>query len=231
MEGDAGAGPLKPAGPAAGADEAGTEVTVAEGAADMPGEALTDATTDAAGAEPTVAVPAAANAHGGRSRLGARWVIGCCAVLLLMTAGLGAGGYLSLRYHTESQLIERDNAAAVAAAKECVLATQAPDAADVAAAERKIFDCSTGDFRTQYTLYSGVYVQAFRAANVKVQVSELRAAVERDNADGSVDVLVALRIKADNIEAQGREFGYRLRAQMAREDGQYRIARLDQVAR
>ncbi len=215
MEGDAGTGPLNPAD----AVDASSPETVA----DQP------SSEQSAGDPPDL--PDSPDLPAGQSRLGRGWVLGVCAALLLLTAGLGVGGYYGLRYHRESRQIESDNAAAVAAAKDCVVATQAPDVADINAAERKIFECSTGEFRTQYTLYSGVYVQAYRAAGVKVGVSELRAAVERDNDDGSVDVLVALRIKADNVEAKGREYGYRLRAQMAREDGQYRIAKLDQVAR
>lgn len=201
MEGDAGAGPLN-------SGEA-EDPTASEPGIDSTDTAVVEVST----------------------RLGGRWVLAICTTLLLMAAALGVGGYFGLRYHRESEQLARDNAAAVAAAKDCVLATQAPDVTDMATAERKIFDCSTGEFRHQYMVYSGVYVQAYRAAQVKVQVSELRAAVERDNNDGSVDVLVALRIKADNVEAQGREFGYRLRAQMARDNGAYRIAKLDQVAR
>lgn len=64
-----------------------------------------------------------------------------------------------------------------------------------------------------------------------VELTEMGAAVERNNPDGTIDVLVAFRIKVDNVEAKGREAGYRLRAQMMREDGQYRIAKLDQVAK
>ena len=58
----------------------------------------------------------------------------------------------------------------------------------------------------------------------------MRAAVERNNNDGSVDVLVAFRVKVSNDQTQNRETGYRLRVKMAPADGQYRIAKLDQVS-
>ena len=58
----------------------------------------------------------------------------------------------------------------------------------------------------------------------------MRAAVERHNDDGSVDVLVAVRVKVTNSEAADQEQGYRLRVQMAPDDGTYKIARLDQVS-
>ena len=72
-------------------------------------------------------------------------------------------------------------------------------------------------------------VDAYRAANVQVQVSDMRAAVEKHNVDGSIDVLVAVRVKVTNSEAADQEQGYRLRVQMAPVDGTYKIAKLDQV--
>ena len=62
-------------------------------------------------------------------------------------------------------------------------------------------------------------------------MSDLRAAVERNNPDGSIDILVPLRVKVSNADTQNQEAGYRLRVNMVREDGKYRISKLDQVAR
>ncbi len=130
---------------------------------------------------------------------------------------------------TQIEAIARDDAAALQAAKDCVAATQAPDTAAMTAAQSKIIECSTGDFGAQASLYSSVLVEAYQAANVKVQVSDMRAAVERHNDDGSVDVLVAVRVKVTNSEAADQEQGYRLRVQMAPDEGTYKIAQLDQV--
>jgi Mce-associated membrane protein len=58
----------------------------------------------------------------------------------------------------------------------------------------------------------------------------MRAAVERHNDDGSVDVLVAVRVKVTNSETADQEQGYRLRVKMAPDEGTYKIARLDQVS-
>ena len=99
------------------------------------------------------------------------------------------------------------------------------------ASQRKIIDCATGDFGAQAALYSGVLVDAYQASKAQVQVSDLRAAVERHNPDGSMDILVALRIKLSNTTAQDQEVGYRLRVQMAPDNGTYKIARLDQVTK
>ena len=163
------------------------------------------------------------------SRLGIGWAAVICALLVLLAAGAGVGGYFALRFHHGSQHIARDDAAALQAAKECVSATQAPDTAAMIASESKIIECATGDFGVQAPLYSGVIAEAYQAANVKVTVSDMRAAVERHYDDGSVDVLVAVRVKVTNSAAADQDVGYRLRVKMAADGGKYKIARLDQV--
>jgi Mce-associated membrane protein len=205
MEGDAGASRLNPA------DQAGPEVTA---------EALLPETS----AEDVRVAEAA-----GPSRLRRRGVLSVCAVLVLLTAAVATGGYLALRANHRSQAIARDDAAANAAAKDCVAATQAPDLASLPAAQQKIIECSTGNFSAQAAVYNEIVFQGYQTANVHVQLSDLRTAVERHNGDGSVDLLVAMRVKVDNTAGQGQDFGYRLRVNMAQEDGQYKVARLDQV--
>ncbi|GBE63775.1 membrane protein [Mycobacterium sp. MFM001] len=219
MEGDAGASRLNPAETDdSSSDQTDTEVTAEDSSSEVEVE-------DEAAAED------APVGERRPSRLGRKWWIGIAAALLLVAAGIGTGGYLALRSNQESQAIARHEAQAVAAAKDCIAATQAPDVEAMAAGAQKIIDCSTGDFRSQAVLYSSLFVQAYQVANVQVQVSDLRAAAERHNPDGSFDVLVALRVKMSNTETQNREIGYRLRAKMAPDEGQYRIAKLDQVAK
>ena len=81
----------------------------------------------------------------------------------------------------------------------------------------------------QAPLYSSILADAYQAGNVKVQVSDMRGAVERHNADGSVDVLIAVRVKVTNSDGPDQDQGYRLRVQMQPDAGKYKIARLDQV--
>ena len=165
-------------------------------------------------------------------RLGRGWMAGICACLLLLTAAAVAGGIFLIRDHGHIDAIARDDAAALAAAKDCVAATQAPDTAAMSQAQLKIMECSTGAFGAQASLYSGVLVEAYQAANVQVQVSDLRAAVERHNDDGSVDVLVAMRVKVNNSQAADQEQGYRLRVRMVQDPNaanRYEIDKLEQV--
>lgn len=162
-------------------------------------------------------------------RLGRGWAAGICAVLFLLAAAGGVGGYLALNVHRQNEATARAEAAALQAAKDCVAATHAPDTAAMTAAQTKIIECSTGDFAVQASLYSGVLVDAYQAASVQVQVSDMRAAVEKHNDDGSFDVLVAVRVKVTNSDTADQEQGYRLRVQMAPDEGTYKVARLVQV--
>jgi len=212
MEGDAGTRQLNPTD----ADETPDESLA------VSTEDQTEQATELQESEPAV--------DGSRpSRLGVGWVGGIVAGLLVLAAGAGVGGYFALRSHHDSEAIARTDTAALQAAKDCVAATQAPDTAAMIAAQSKIIECATGEWGVQAPLYSSILADAYQAGNVKVAVSDMRAAVERHNADGSVDVMVALRVKVSNTDAADQEQGYRLRVQMMPEAGKYKIARLDQV--
>jgi Mce-associated membrane protein len=208
MEGDAGTSRLNPTPDAEKSDD--SEEPIAQTPEEQPAPAVPDGT-----ARP--------------ERLGVGWVAAICAGLLVLTAGLAVVGYLALQANARSAQIGRDDAVALQAAKDCVTATQAPDTASMGASQAKIIECSTGDFGAQAGFFSGMMVEAYQAANVKVQVSDLRAAVERHNDDGSVDILVAVRTKVTNSQAADQEQGYRLRVTMQRDDGTYKIANLVQV--
>ncbi|BBY03756.1 Mce protein [Mycobacterium seoulense] len=222
----------EPTGPALTAEEpSAAEVRAAEPAEPEDSAEPEEPAEPEDAAEPTEPAAAPGEAAERRpSRLGRGWLAGIAAALVLCAAAVGAGGYVALRYHHESQAIARNNAAALKAAVDCVSATQAPDTNAMAASEQKIIDCGTDAFRSQALLYTSMLVQAYQAANVHVQVSDMRAAVERNNPDGSVDVLVAVRVKVANDQTQN-ETGYRLRVKMAMAEGQYKIAKLDQVTK
>ncbi|BCI50848.1 membrane protein [Mycolicibacterium litorale] len=226
MEGDAGTRQLNPTDAEETPDKS---VAVSEGTTDDTIESPVEGTPEAQ--TPSDTDSSEPNGDDGRRppRLGRGWLAAICAVLLVLAAGAGVGGYLALRSHQESTQLAANEAAALTAARDCVAATHAPDAAAMTASQAKILECSTGDFGVQAGLYGGLLVDAYRAANVQVQVSDMRAAVEKHNDDGSIDVLVAVRVKVTNSEAADQEQGYRLRVQMAPADGTYKVARLDQV--
>jgi hypothetical protein len=239
--------------PAVAADQAGPEVTAddspeSEDGTDQTSPAVTaedsaasDAEADAGEADAEAAeettedsedseADADADVQRGPSRLGRGWLAGIAAALVLVAGATGAGGLFALRAHHQSQAMARNDAAALKAAIDCVSATQAPDSNAMVASEQKIIDCGTDAFRSQALLYTNMLVQAYQAANVHVQVSDVRAAVERHNGDGSVEVLVAMRVKSTTDQTQN-ETGYRLRVKMALAEGQYKISKLDQVTK
>ena len=237
MEGDAGASRLTPNDtddPSLEPDAVADEPTSEERAQESPesDDAADHEITESDAEDPAESASTeAADDPRGTSRLGRSWFVGIAAALVLLAGGAGAGGYLALRSHLDSRATARRDAAAVEAAKDCVAATQAPDTGAMAASAQKIIECGAGAFRSQAILYSGLLVEAYQAANAHVLVSDLRAAVERDNADGSVEILVPLRVKVSNAETQNQEAGYRLRVTMVEEEGKFRISKLDQVAR
>ncbi len=225
MEGDAGASRLNPID----ADDSLRTEVAAEDSAESEDAADPISTKDSAESEDAAETPET-GIERGPSRLGRGWLAGIAAALLLAVGGIGVGGYFALHFHQESQAIARNDAAAIKAAMDCVAATQAPDTNAMAASEQKIIDCGTDEYRTQALLYTSMLVQAYQAANVHVQVSDMRAAIERNNNDGSVDVLVALRVKVSSDQSQNQT-GYRLRVKMSPADGQYKISKLDQVTK
>lgn len=163
------------------------------------------------------------------SRIGRGIGLAVTVALVLLAIGAGVGGYLALRANREAVALAAQESAALAAAKDCVTATQAPDTKAMIAAQTKIIECGTGAFGTQAPLYSGVILDAYKAADAEVKVADMRAAVEKHNGDGSMDVLVAVRVRISNSTEKDKEVGYRLRAQMAPVDGVYKIAKLEQV--
>ena len=230
-----------------GADEASTEVTAEDRGSrsrTAPEAGVTEAEATPAAEDPETpeaegdqidaatedSIEADTETAGPPSRVGRGWLAGIAAVLVLLAGAVGTGGYFALRSHHESQAIARNDDAAVKAAIDCVAATQAPDTNAMIASEQKIIDCGTDAFRAQAVLYTGMLVQAYQSANIHVQVSDVRAAVERNNRDGSVDVLVAMRVTVASDQSQN-ETGYRLRVKMALDEGRYRIAKLDQVTK
>jgi Mce-associated membrane protein len=180
--------------------------------------------------EPSGAATEAATGTGA-SCVSRRWPIAIAAVLLLLAGGAGAGGYLAMQAHRKSEAIDRTNDAALAAAKDCVAATQPPNAAALPAAQQKLGGCSTGNFGDQATWYGEVLADAYQAVDVRVQLPEMHAAVERDNEDGSIDALVVFRATVSQSGMADRENSYRVRVKMVPVNGQFKVSELDQVAK
>jgi Mce-associated membrane protein len=223
MEGDAGASRLNPTGPRKRVGEPPACKGVPPADDSTGDEVVTETPDESAPEVQTTPVDRP-------SRMSRGWFVAIFAVLLVLAAGVATGGYLALHSHDHNVAAARAEDQAVAAAKDCVSATNAPDPATMAASVQKIVDCSTGDFGAYAKMMAPMMVEAYQAANIKVDVTDMRAAAERHNPDGSIDVLVAFRFRApSNPDTQNQEIGLRLRALMAPEDGRYKIAKLDPV--
>ncbi len=175
--------------------------------------------------------PDGAAATVGASGLSRRCLGATAMTLTLLAGGIAAGGCWVLRAHSVSQAIAGAGTAAVAAAKDCVAATQPADRTALSASQRKLDECSTGDFKTQIMWYSAVLAEAYEAQDVHVQVPEIYAGVERANGDGSIVTLLAFRARISQAGVAERENSYRVRVKMVPENGQFKIANLDQVAK
>jgi Mce-associated membrane protein len=215
MEGDAGSGQLTPTPPLT------DDETV------VPDPELSDHVDDAG-----ISAPAQATAPAADSRLlTGRWpravVGGLVAAILLLTAA----GVLALIGHHRDAAAANGEAAAVAAAKDCITATQAPDVKAMDESQRKIVECSTENFAAQANLYGSLLADAYKTVNAQVKVADMRAAAEKHNPDGSIDVLVATRVAMSNNQQVNQELSYRLRVRMAPDGGTYKIDSIEPVAK
>ena len=233
MEGDAGTSRLNPTDADDSPESEAEQITTVTDTEDSPEPEVDQVTTEPTVEDSPEAATAADEPVVARkpSRLGRGWLAVVTVALLLAAGGLGFGGYLALRSHHESQVIARNNAAALKAATECIAATQAPDTNAMAEAERKIVECGTDEYRSQALMYTSMLMQAYQAANAHIQVVDNRAAVERSNDDGKVNVLVALRVRVSNSATQNQEIGYRLRVTMTPVEGQYKVSKVESVTK
>ena len=159
-----------------------------------------------------------------------RWLVASATLLTALAAAITTVGIVLGRTHQQAVTSSETELAAIAAAKDCVSATQPPNAAALPASQAKLIACSTGDFATQAQWYGAVLDEAYRAVNVRVQVPDMHAAVERHNGDGSIVALVAFRAVISQPGMPDRENGYRVRVRMVAENGTFKMSNLDQVA-
>ncbi len=160
-----------------------------------------------------------------------RWLAGVCAAIAVTALLLTVAGVLALIGHRTTASAIDGEAVAVAAARDCVAATQAPDVKAMNESRRKIVECATDNYAPQANLYSGLLADAYETVKAQVKITNMRAAPERHNPDGSIDVLVALRTSMSNAEEQNQEISYRLRVRMAPVDGTYKIDSIEPVGK
>lgn len=215
MEGDAGSGQLTPTPP----------LTADESA--VPDPELSDHVDDAGSAaarDDAGSAPLDTRLSG--RRLG--WVIAGIGIAALLITAAAVLAFIGQRH---SAAAARGEEVAVATAKQCITATQAPDITAMDESQRKIVECSSLNYAAQANLYGGLLFDAYKTVNAQVKVSDMRAAAERHNPDGSIDVLVATRVLMSNNQELEQELSYRLRVRMVPEDGTYKIDNIEPVSK
>ena len=161
----------------------------------------------------------------------ARWLTRVCAAIAVAALALTVAGVLALLGHHKTTAAINGEAVAVAAAKDCIAATQAPDVKAMKESQRKIIDCATENYAPQANLYSGILTDAYEATQAQVKITNIRAAAEKHNPDGSIDVLVATRVAMSNVDQQAQEISYRLRVRMVPSGGTYKIDSIAPVSK
>lgn len=161
----------------------------------------------------------------------AMWLTRVCAAIAVAALALTVAGVLALLGHRTTAAAINGEAVAVAAAKDCIAATQAPNVKAMNESRRKIIDCATENYVPQANLYSGILADAYEATKAQVKIADIRAAAEKHNPDGSIDVLVATRVAMSNVDQAGQEISYRLRVRMMPSGGTYKIDAIDPVSK
>lgn len=83
----------------------------------------------------------------------------------------------------------------------------------------------------QANLYGGLLADAYKTVNAQVKIADMRAAAEKHNPDGSIDVLVATRVAMSNNQQINQELSYRLRVRMVSDGGTYKIDNIEPVGK
>ena len=101
---------------------------------------------------------------GPQSRLASgRWLAGVCGGLVVTALVLGALGAITMLGQRKTDAAVSRDAAAVAAAKDCIAATQAPDVKAMNESQRKIVACATENYAPQANLYGGLLADAYQS--------------------------------------------------------------------
>ncbi len=120
----------------------------------------------------------------------------------------------------------------MAAAKDCVTATQAPDVKAMDDSQRKIIECATGDFGAQANLYSGLLVDAYqtvKAAGEGLRHARGRREAQRRRLDRRAGGHPGgdVQLGATRIRSRATDCG----CKMMPDGGTYKIDNIDPVSK
>ena len=153
--------------------------------------------------------------------------------MLLVLAGVAMGVATWPRQaHRKSQAPDAANVAAIAVAKDCVAATQPPDLAGLPAAQQELERRAHRDFGNQTAWYGEVLGGGVSGG--RTSACECPRFTQRWNATTKTarsSRWWSFRATVSQTGMADRENSYRMRVRMVLDNGQFKVAQLDQVAK
>jgi Mce-associated membrane protein len=146
-------------------------------------------------------------------------------VLALAVAGAAWSGFRLWSRHS----VERDHAAAVAAARQFTIDFVSISASTVDSDLQRVTTGATGDFADEYARGKTQVRAAVVENEVRSDGTVLRAGLVSGDSDSAV-VLVAVDATVSNVKApQGRAAHYRIKVDLVKEDGRWLVSKLEFV--
>jgi len=146
----------------------------------------------------------------------------------VLALAIAAAGWSGWRLYSR-QVVERDHAAAIAAARQFTIDFVSISAATVDSDIQRVTAGATGDFAGEYTRGKTQVRAAVVDNEVRSEGTVLRAGLVSGDADSAV-VLVAVDATVRNVKApQGRPAHYRIKVDMVKEEGRWLVSKLEFV--
>jgi Mce-associated membrane protein len=149
-------------------------------------------------------------------------------VLGVLALALVAAGWSGWQLY-KRMVMERDHAAAVAAARQFTIDFVSISASTVDSDIQRVTSAATGDFAGEYTRGKTQVRAAVVENDVQSQGNVLRAGLVSGDSDSAV-VLVAVDATVKNVKApQGRPAHYRIKVDLVKEEGRWLVSKLEFV--
>jgi len=168
-----------------------------------------------------------ADTRGPRSRRALLLVAGGMAAVLT-AALLSASGYM-MWHHQQAQRQHQLEAEYAAAARQVVFTLMSIDAEKAEDNVAQILDSSTGQFHTEFEGAAQDFIQLAKDGQVVTDVSVKAAAVESMTDDSAVVMVTAASTVSNAAGADTQPRQWRLRVDMARDEGQLKMSKMEFV--
>jgi Mce-associated membrane protein len=181
-----------------------------------------------AGAADTAAPPAARASRlpSWRLRAPSRKTVGVGAALMLITASLVAGGYIT-QQHLSLQREHRHAAEAAAAARRGIEIMMSIDADHARDNVQTLLDNTTGEFQSQLRATSTMLIEDAQKAKVTTKATVQDVAVESMAGDSAVVLVIAKSDTTNADKSKRPPVFWRISVDLTRNDGQLKMSKVD----